>query len=296
MNILKKFFPAVIAMVMLFGMIAATAPAAFAAESVPGCKQWHTVQSGDYLTKIAKQYNTTWQVLVDINNLADPNLIFVGQKLCVSLTQTTGNTTTNPPAPTGVRVYASNVKEDLTVTLQGKSLTANTSYTVYLKNGKANLATDYWVGIVTTQSDGTFKVTYNMPKKLYDVTKINVTIVNGSGDTASNWFYNITSDGYVGGNGSPVLSFTIVNVEENETVKIQTSNLPANVTFQVYMGKLDTKGEAGILVGTLSSTKGGTVTATFEIPEALQDRSKIDILVESNTLEMSAFQTFENED
>lgn len=39
----------------------------------------YTVKSGDTLTKIANKYNTTVQVLVDLNGIKDKNLIYVGQ-------------------------------------------------------------------------------------------------------------------------------------------------------------------------------------------------------------------------
>lgn len=43
----------------------------------------YTVKKGDTLTKIAKEYNTTVDRLVSLNNIKDKNLIFVGQKLRV---------------------------------------------------------------------------------------------------------------------------------------------------------------------------------------------------------------------
>lgn len=46
-------------------------------------KQYYTVQSGDTLTKIANKYNTTVNQLVSWNNIKNPNLIYVGQKLRV---------------------------------------------------------------------------------------------------------------------------------------------------------------------------------------------------------------------
>ena len=45
---------------------------------------YYTVQRGDNLTKIAKEYNTTVSQLVAWNGIINPNLIFVGQKLIVS--------------------------------------------------------------------------------------------------------------------------------------------------------------------------------------------------------------------
>ena len=46
-------------------------------------KVYYTVKSGDNLTKIAKNYNTTVNQLVTWNNIKNPNLIYVGQKIRV---------------------------------------------------------------------------------------------------------------------------------------------------------------------------------------------------------------------
>jgi LysM repeat protein len=42
---------------------------------------WHTVQSGETLSSIARRYGTTWQAIAKANNLSNPNNIYVGQKL-----------------------------------------------------------------------------------------------------------------------------------------------------------------------------------------------------------------------
>lgn len=41
----------------------------------------YIVVSGDYLVKIAEKFNTTWRAIADLNKLANPHLIFPGQKL-----------------------------------------------------------------------------------------------------------------------------------------------------------------------------------------------------------------------
>jgi hypothetical protein len=293
MNTLKKLFPVFMVVAMLVGMISAT-PAA-AAETVQGCKQWHVVQKGEYLSQIARLYNTTYQKLTEINKLENPNLIFTGQSLCVSV----GETTTSPPSTlpntgAGIRIYATSVKEDQSVNLQAKSLVADTTYNIYLSNYKSNQPVSYSVGTATADKDGAFKGTYNLPGKLSDVSLIKVMITNGKGDSASNWFYNMTTNGNTGGIGSPVLNFTIVSVNEGKTVKIQANNLLPNITYKVTMGRNGTMGVGGIKVGTLSTSKGGTVTATFDIPEDLVNRSKIDLRVENNPFEIVAYQTFNN--
>ena len=42
-----------------------------------------TVTRGETLSQIALRYNTSYQYLAKINNIPNPNLIFVGQKICV---------------------------------------------------------------------------------------------------------------------------------------------------------------------------------------------------------------------
>ena len=41
----------------------------------------YTVVAGDTLSAIAKKYNTTYQELAKYNNIANPNIINVGQKI-----------------------------------------------------------------------------------------------------------------------------------------------------------------------------------------------------------------------
>lgn len=41
----------------------------------------HIVKRGEYLSKIAGYYGTTWQKLAEINGLKNPDLIFAGQKI-----------------------------------------------------------------------------------------------------------------------------------------------------------------------------------------------------------------------
>ena len=49
---------------------------------------FYTIQAGDTLSEIASRYGTTVQELVDINNLANPNLIYPGETLRVATNST----------------------------------------------------------------------------------------------------------------------------------------------------------------------------------------------------------------
>lgn len=47
---------------------------------------YYVVKKGDTLSAIAKKYNTTFQQLATINNISDPNKIYIGQKIKIKST------------------------------------------------------------------------------------------------------------------------------------------------------------------------------------------------------------------
>lgn len=79
------------------------------------CQQYHTVQAGENLFRIALRYNTTVATLRTANGVANANLIDVGQALCVAPVNTSPRPAPQPqpvpqPVPgdqTSYRVQAS---------------------------------------------------------------------------------------------------------------------------------------------------------------------------------------------
>lgn len=59
----------------------------------------YVVQPGDTLSKIARQFNTTVQAIAQANNIANPNLIFVGQVLVIPGTGPTPDPGPATPVP-----------------------------------------------------------------------------------------------------------------------------------------------------------------------------------------------------
>jgi len=56
------------------------------AQPPPGCGSCgnvHVVQQGENLFRISLRYRTTVQALVACNNIPNPNLIYMGQRLCI---------------------------------------------------------------------------------------------------------------------------------------------------------------------------------------------------------------------
>ena len=76
-------------------------------------------------------------------------------------------------------------------------------------------------------------------------------------------------------------TISIVSVEADKTVTIQTHNFPANRSFLVLMGKIGTRGVGGINVTTISSGTGGSFSQTFDIPAALKGDYQIAIRLQT---------------
>lgn len=197
-------------------------------------------------------------------------------------------------AQTTYRVYARAVDEDKTVTLVGEHLRADTRYTVYLSKYNKYPASATRVGFAETDGSGSFTKTFKIPKKLVDVTKISATITDGYQDTATNWFINASATGNTGGLGAPSFTIRVTSNKRDAWVKIRTNNMPANVAFDVLMGKAGTQGIRGIKVGELEDEDGGSVTEEFEIPDELEGKEEIVIRLENRELGIAAFVTFRN--
>lgn len=79
-----------LALVLLTLLALFTPGAAQAArpENVAGCSQYYTVQRGDTLFAIGRRYGVSVSVLQSRNGIANPNRIYVGQRLCVQFSAT----------------------------------------------------------------------------------------------------------------------------------------------------------------------------------------------------------------
>jgi LysM repeat protein len=81
---MKRKIIIVVAVVAL--LVATFVPAqAQSSQSWGNCNQFYQVQRGDTLARIARTYGTTWSYLASINGISNPNRIYSGQVLCVSV-------------------------------------------------------------------------------------------------------------------------------------------------------------------------------------------------------------------
>lgn len=303
MSALKNISRFVLAMMVLVGLVGFSASPAFAAQT---CAQYHTVQRGETLYRIGLQYNVSWRTLADINDLANPNRIYAGQRLCVELED--DDDSTPPPAPSKIPTFSIvSVAKDSTVTIETANFPANDSFVVTM--GEFGTRGVNGVRVATTNSGngGKFTATYNIPAELKGESRIAIRLQSPtSGYFSYNWFYNNTAGSGTGGVGDPgddddddngytgFPTFSIASVAQDSTVTISGRNFPANTSFNVLMGRFGTAGVNGIRVTTIDTGAGGEFTATYNIPAELKGLSRIAIRLESPSTGYFAFNWFWN--
>jgi hypothetical protein len=89
-------------------------------------------------------------------------------------------------------------------------------------------------------------------------------------------------------------TFSIVSVNPDVSVTIQTYNFPANDTFDVLMNYMHTQGVGGYYVQSVNSGAGGSLTWTFNIPSQLKGQYQIAIRLQSPYSGYYAYNWFYN--
>lgn len=178
-------------------------------------------------------------------------------------------------------ISITSVAADNTVTIQTHNYPANQNFVVTMGPMGSRGINGFYVTTINSGTGGSFPATFTIPSQLHGSYQIAIRLQSPQGFYSFNWFYNNTTNGTGGLPGTPgytgIPTFSITNVNVNSDVTIQTNNFPAGQQFRVTMGPIGTRGINGIHVGDIDSGTGGTLTATFPIPAALQGSYQISI-------------------
>ena len=150
--------------------------------------------------------------------------------------------------------------------------------------------------------EATFTETFNIPSSLQGETKLDIRFESNESDlVVYKTFENQTgasggtSEDYYDGGASDIPTIAILSVKEDENVTLKTHNFPASRDFQVLMGEMGTRGIGGIEVTTFSSGTGGSLTKTFDIPDALNGEYQIAIRLQTADGVFFAYNWFYND-
>ena len=128
------------------------------------CSSFYTVQAGDTLAEIAQNHNTTVQALMQLNNLASPSGIFIGQQLCLA----TQGGVILPPTGANANIAILKVNRGQSVTISATGFPVNQSMLVLMGQAGTSARTGFQVARVSTPQSGNFVATFNIPQQLQD--------------------------------------------------------------------------------------------------------------------------------
>jgi uncharacterized protein YcfJ len=199
------------------------------------------------------------------------------------------------PTFTGIPTFSiQSVVGGQSVTVLTRNFPANRTFTVRMDVRGDRAIGGTVVGTLESGAGGVLTATFNIPDSLRSTRQIAIRMDSTTGGFfAYNWFHNTTA----GAPGTPaptrtpgptptpgftgIPSFRIQSVVRGTSVTIVTNNFPADQTFTARMAVRGNRAIGGTVVGTLESGSGGTLTATFNIPESLRSTRQIAIRLDS---------------
>lgn len=260
------------------------------------CKRYHVVQTGEDIGGISQMYGVSWASVIELNQLAYPGIIYVGQSLCLE----TEETITEQTSSEGFRFSSVRVTRNDSVIISTKNIPANDLFHVYMGPNGSKGADGIWVGDLYTGPGGSVSATFPIPTPLYGSTKIAMRMESDqSGVYYYSWFYNINGSGLAASgstsSSSKYVSFSIVRVNPGNWVTIKVKNAHPNERYYVVIGKMGTKAANGAVVGTFNAGSDGTISATFPIPNKFSDNKRLAIRIESDSSGSYYYNWFEND-
>ena len=196
---------------------------------------------------------------------------------------------------TGIPTFSIlSVEEDSTVTIYTDNFPKGEYFYVLMGKYGTLGSGGFEADIIESGEGGSFSITFLIPEELKGENIIAMRIEGVESEYfATNWFYNRnTQPGEAASTGLP--AFSILSVDEDSTVAIETENFPAEEMFTVRMGEFGTKGVDGVEIDTFESGEGGGFSITFLIPEELKGRERIDLCLEGEETALSVCNWFWN--
>lgn len=261
-NAARLILAIVLLTTLVYGLLAFVPSAEAAVE----CRTYHTVQSGETLYRIGLKYNLTWDKIATANNIKDGNKVNAGQVLCIPKSEAN---TDGKPAPDVILVLGTEVQYILALTDVNMRVAPGVDYKVMGKIFAGQTAK-----VTGVSSDGNWW-----------------RVVCPDGSTGNCWVSaNRAYTEPTGGTSTPpakptpgaIPTISISTVVKDQTVTITAKDLPANMKFDVRMGKMGTQAIGGTYVTTIDSGKGGTFSQTFTIPAGLRGQSQIAIRLDGS--------------
>lgn len=279
----RRILNKALGLLIVMAIILASLPQFADAATDATCKATYTVKSGDYLTKIANEYDVTWLDIAEANDLKSPYVLFVGQKLCIPGKSTSGSTGGNTTSSGSASFTA--VKSQNSLTITTSNFPTKSFYYIKVDDPRDKRIEWNKVGTLSTGKETSVKKTVNLPADFKNATSVLVCLKNIYSDAqiCNNPSYNhgsTKSDS--SGSGSTASwkgTFTVDVV--SKSIEIETSKFPTNSFFYVKVDNASGKALEWHKIGILRIGKNDSVTRTFSLPEALENATRLTVCLKN---------------
>lgn len=140
----------------------------------PRCVERYTVKSGDTVASIARKYDLNWSLLVDANNLKDPYLLTVGQRLCIPPEKDAADAGKAPDRK-AVDFTVSAAKR--TITISGK-FPVDSKFLIKVDDAQETGRDWFKLGYMEVDEDDSFKESFTLPEDMGYVAIVDICLKN----------------------------------------------------------------------------------------------------------------------
>jgi LysM repeat protein len=170
----------IVSILIVVALVLSVLPQFTQSAAAATCSKKYTVVAGDTLSSIAAKYNTTVQVLAQLNDLKDPYVLSVGQAICLPAGATAATATPKSSSGSSSSKYSYDMaatRDGSRITLKLNSFPAKNNYHVRIGE---ELRRSGWVriGKIKTNKNGVGEATFGMPKDLRNVPSYYVCLKN----------------------------------------------------------------------------------------------------------------------
>jgi LysM repeat protein len=292
-NAIQKIGSRVFAVLLVLAFLGAAFPTGAAVAQGSNCQETYTVKSGDWLTKIAANYDDIiWSDIATANNIKGPNyVIFVGQKLCIPKPGTTGSGGTGGTGGitgstgTGATIsfdVLSNGKLEVTV----ENAQSRSFYFVKVDDTKQARLEWFKIGTLGTGSDRDAEGSFNLPDDLEKATSFNICLKNTAtddllcnnpsmtklADKSSDDDDDDDDDEFTG-------TFTVD--WEGDDITIETDDFPEDEVFNVRVAELGSGSLDFTVVGKLEVGDDPSDSYTYDLDGDLEDADEIRVCLKN---------------
>jgi LysM repeat protein len=282
----KKIGSKLLAVILILAFLGASLPAGSVKAEVAAddCQETYTVKSGDWLTKIAANYDgVSWSDIATANNIKGPSYtLFVGQKLCIPKRGSTGTGSTGGTTGstgTGARItFEKRSNNRLVVTVTNAQ--ARAFYFVKVDDTKQSRLEWFKLGTLRTNANREGEATFTLPDDLSRATDFNVCLKNTANDDllCNNASLTRLSGKSSSGSSDSTTRFTgtFKVTRQSGRITIETTSFPRNNFYNVRVAEIKAGMPVFTKIGTLrtGSDTSGTyryeLTSTFDKARTLR--------------------------